>query len=94
MKITQKDNGKYKTRVYIGQTIDGKKHWIFAEREKYFVELDGGSGNGSVPEIRTLGDAIERYIYDREDVLSPSTTRGSFVCTSFGSFSKNTVIGI
>lgn len=55
MKITQKDNGKYKTRVYIGQTIDGKKHWIFAEREKYFVELDGGSGNGSVPEIRTLG---------------------------------------
>ena len=78
-KITQTASGNYICRVYIGQTSDGKKKYkqlshnnkrILQSMIAEYELTHKGKLNSD-----TFSSCLERYIFQRKDIISPSTYR-------------------
>ena len=77
-KITKTASGKYHTSVFIGYDLDGKRKYksITAPSKKEVARLAAiAVSSGAVPNIgnMTVGEAYEKYIDSKSNVLSPST---------------------
>lgn len=80
-KATQLPSGNWRVRVYIGRDSSGKKQYksITASGKKEALykakEFEFMQQRISQPQNITLGEAIDRYIDSKSNILSPATIR-------------------
>lgn len=79
-KIVKTASGKFSCRIYIGQDSSGhKKYRQFTHHSKPMLKSivsEFESANRSAASLDTFSACMERYITDREDIVSPATIRG------------------
>ena len=78
-------SGSWRVLLYVGSDADGKRMYesitapteseanMLASRRKY--EIERGISHDRTPEKMTVEEAIEKYIEDRDGVLSPCTIK-------------------
>ena len=72
----QKPNGKWQARIMVEGKRKAKEFQTKEEAVKWLVEMRCHADRLDEPEEITMHDAIEKFIDDRENLLSPSTIRG------------------
>ena len=79
-KIEKTASGKYTCRIYLGQTADGRKRYRkFTHSDKRILQSIVSEFELAHREYRdsdTFGACLERYISQRDGIVSPSTIRG------------------
>lgn len=80
-------SGNWRVLLYVGVDENGKRQYesitapteseanLLAARRKY--ELERGISHDRTPEEMTVEEAIEKYIADRDEIMSPKTVRES-----------------
>jgi hypothetical protein len=69
-------SGSWRVRVYTGK-VNSKEQFIsVTEPTKKQAEMEAVLLTHKRHELMTLGEAIDRYIESKEDVLSPATILG------------------
>lgn len=78
-------SGNWRVLLYVGEDENGKRKYesitapteaeanMLASRRKY--EIERGIQHDRTPEEMTVGEAVEKYIEDRDGVLSPCTIK-------------------
>lgn len=73
-------SGSYRVRIFDGVGADGKKkHKSFTadtKKEAEFMAAEYSLKRRERPQELTVGEAIDKYIAAKENVLSPTTIHG------------------
>ena len=90
MKAVKQKSGKYRARVYDYQDANGKQHFksftadTKKEAEMFALQYSANKTNNKPSKDLTVGEAIDKYIKQNENIFSPTSISGYKVYRQYG----------